>query len=103
MTIFEKKVYNMVRKIPRGKVLTYQNVARAIKKPRAARAVGNALNKNCFRCVPCHRVIRADGRIGEFNKGGDMKIFLLRGEGIGVKNGKTKLSKYQWKKTPFLK
>lgn len=97
MTLFEKKVYNVVRKIPYGRVLTYKNIARFIRKQRAARAVGNALNKNGLGDVPCHRVIRADGRIGGFNKGIKTKMILLRGEGIDVRNGKIRLSKYQWK------
>ena len=53
MTDFQEKVYGVVRKIPKGKVLTYKEIAAAIGNPKAYRAVGNALNKNPFREVPC--------------------------------------------------
>ncbi|MEK9186522.1 MAG: MGMT family protein [Patescibacteria group bacterium] len=81
MTIFEEKVYNVVSKIPKGKILTYKQVARLIGKPKAFRAVGNALNKNPFKDVPCHRVIRSDGGIGGYAKGSKVKINLLKIEG----------------------
>lgn len=88
MTDFEKRVYNVVRKIPRGKVATYVSIARSIGKPRAARAVGNALNKNPFREVPCHRVVRSDGEVGGFARGAKVKINLLRKEGVKIVNQK---------------
>ena len=78
---FCRKVYNIVRSIPRGRVMTYAEVARAIGKPKAARAVGNALNKNRNPEIPCHRVIRSDGKIGGYNKGTKLKIRLLQSEG----------------------
>lgn len=82
MTEFQKKVYNAVKKIPKGKVLTYKEVARLIGSPRAYRAVGNALNKNQFEEVPCHRVIRNDGGIGGYAHGIKLKIKLLKKEGV---------------------
>jgi O-6-methylguanine DNA methyltransferase len=78
---FYNKVYNVVRTIPRGKTMTYGEVARAVGKPGAARAVGNALNKNRDPKIPCHRVIRFDGNIGGYNKGTKLKIRLLKSEG----------------------
>ena len=70
MKSFREKVYAAARKIPRGKVATYGAVALAIGAPRAARAVGNALNKNPFAPkVPCHRVVRADGSLGGYASG----------------------------------
>ena len=84
MTQFEQKVYGAVRKIPCGKVATYASVARAAGKPRAARAVGNALNKNPYRDVPCHRVVKSDSSIGGFARGIKAKIDLLRKEGVEV-------------------
>lgn len=85
VTPFEQKVYNVVRKIPEGKTMTYGEVAAAIGRPRGARAVGNALNKNPFSFkdggdVPCHRVIRSDGSIGGFASGPRKKIQLLKQE-----------------------
>lgn len=88
MTKFEEKVYGAVKKISRGKVATYSNVARSIGKPRAARAVGNALNKNPFREVPCHRVVRSDGEVGGFARGINIKINLLRKEGVKIADQK---------------
>lgn len=81
-TDFEKKVFLEVRKIPAGNVSTYALVAQAIGKPRACRAVGNALNKNCNPGVPCHRVVRSDGSVGGFAWGTEKKIEMLREEGI---------------------
>lgn len=82
MTDFEIKVYNIVRKIPKGKVLTYKEVARLIGSPLAFRAVGNALNKNPYLgIVPCHRVVKNNGQIGGYAKGTKKKIEILKKEG----------------------
>ena len=81
LSAFQQKVYTVVKQIPPGQVLTYQQVAIKLGQPQAARAVGNALNKNPFRTVPCHRVIRSDGRIGGFNRGTPRKAALLKQEG----------------------
>jgi O-6-methylguanine DNA methyltransferase len=81
MTKFEKKVYNLVKSIGLGQTMTYIEVARAIRSPGAARAVGNALNKNHDKNIPCHRVIRSDGRAGGYNLGLKLKEKLLREEG----------------------
>lgn len=88
MTPFEKKVYRAVKKIPRGKVAAYAYIAQAVGLPGAARAVGNALNKNPYRRIPCHRVIRTDGRVGGFARGTKEKIKLLRREGVGIRKGR---------------
>lgn len=61
---FIEKVLNIVAKIPAGQVLTYKEVARRAGRPRAYRAVGNILNKNNNPMIPCHRVIRFDGKLG---------------------------------------
>lgn len=84
MTPFEKQIYEVVRRIPRGTVATYKNIARAVGRPNAARAVGSALNKNRDPRVPCHRVVRSDGKVGEYNRGTAAKIKLLRREGVPV-------------------
>lgn len=77
---FKEKVLRVVSKILRGSVLTYKDVARRAGKPRAYRAVGNILNKNYDPKIPCHRVIRSDGKIGGYNRGAKKKIQLLKHE-----------------------
>lgn len=79
--LFKEKVYRVVKKIPRGKVLTYRQVAQKIGNPKSYRAVGNALNKNRDPKVPCHRVIKSDGSVGGYNSGPDKKVKLLKNEG----------------------
>lgn len=80
LTPFQKSVYRVVKMIPKGKVLTYKQVALKLGLPNAARAVGNALNKNYNPAIPCHRVIRSDGQIGGFNRGKLNKLRLLKME-----------------------
>ena len=78
LTLFEEKVYTVVKKIRPGEVRTYAWVAKKSGRPAAARAVGNALNKNPFPIiVPCHRVVHSDGSIGEYAFGKDLKSKLL--------------------------
>ncbi len=77
---FRDKVYYAVSKIPKGQVMTYKGVAEKIGHPKSYRAVGNALNKNINSWVPCHRVIRSDGRLGGFRGGGQKKKELLKRE-----------------------
>jgi methylated-DNA-[protein]-cysteine S-methyltransferase len=87
LTSFEMKVLLECAKIPRGRVCTYAQVAAAIGKPHAARAVGNALAKNQLApIIPCHRVIRSDGKIGNYSgKGGAAaKRKMLESEGAGI-------------------
>ncbi|HRY52274.1 MAG TPA: MGMT family protein [Candidatus Portnoybacteria bacterium] len=88
MTIWQKRVFNIVKNIPRGQVLTYGEVAQKLGNKNLARAVGNALNKNRDKAVPCHRVVRSDGRVGGFNRGSAEKIELLKSEGVKIINGK---------------
>lgn len=80
-SMFINKVLAQVAKIPEGKTLTYKEVAGLVGNPRAYRAVGNVLNKNCDPNIPCHRVIRSDGRIGGYNQGSSKKKKLLQTEG----------------------
>lgn len=81
---FSEKVYTVVRKIPEGKTLTYGEVARRAGNPRAARAVGNILNKNYNPKIPCHRVVRADGTMGGYNRGEAQKRALLTKEKVAA-------------------
>lgn len=84
MKTFTEKVYEVVRKIPKGKVLTYKEVARCVGNIKAVRAVGNILNKNFDPNIPCHRVIRSDGKIGGYNRGTLNKKKILKSEGFLV-------------------
>ena len=97
LTRFQQQVYRAICRIPKGQTRPYQWVARAIGYPRAARAVGNALNHNpCLRracprcsrrgrqafapCIPCHRILRADGSLGGYSGGLAKKRRLLAAE-----------------------
>ena len=84
-TLFQRKVWLYLKKIPRGKVKTYSEVAKAIGKPLAVRAVANAIAKNPYSPrVPCHRVIRSDGSLGGYSGKGGVKTkkLLLKKEGV---------------------
>ena len=75
---FSDKVYAVVAKIPRGKTLSYKQVAAKAGNSHAARAVGTLMSKNYNPKIPCHRVVRSDGTIGNYNRGGpSRKIELL--------------------------
>ncbi len=99
---FADKVYALTKKVPKGKVTTYKEIAKKLR-TKAYRAVGTALNRNPYgawgwaggkchrrqRClVPCHRVVNSDGRVGGFARGIKSKINLLKKDGIKVKNNK---------------
>ena len=86
-TKFQQKVWQYLKSIPSGKVKTYKQVAIAIKSPKSARAVANACGKNPYAPkIPCHRVIRSDGRLGGYSgKGGiRKKLELLRSEKVKI-------------------
>lgn len=79
---FEQKVKSIVAKIPKGSMMTYKSVAKKAGSPNGARAVGTIMKNNYNPKVPCHRVIRSDGKIGDYNRGGQAaKIKKLRAEG----------------------
>ena len=82
ITPFQRSVYMELLKIPAGQVRTYKQIAAAIGKPNASRAVGNACNKNPFMpLVPCHRVIGSNGSLTGFAYGIDKKREMLQAEG----------------------
>ena len=84
-TKFQIKVWKYLKKIPKGQIRTYSDVAKAINKPKSVRAVANAIGKNPYAPkIPCHRVIRSDGSLGGYSgKGGiNTKRKLLKSEGI---------------------
>lgn len=79
---FSEIVRDAVRQIPRGETRSYGQIAAIINRPRAARAVAMVMKGNYDLTVPCHRVIRADGKLGGYNRGGEeSKRKLLRQEG----------------------
>ena len=80
--MFKDKVYKAVKNIPKGKTLSYKEVAKEAGNPRAWRSVGSILNKNYDPAIPCHRVIKSSGQIGGYNRGQDKKISLLKKEGF---------------------
>lgn len=86
MTTFQDNVRAVVRQIPKGQVMTYKQVAYAAGKPNAARAVANTMANNFDPTVPCHRVIRSDGTLGGYNRGGvAQKRAILQREGYQCK------------------
>jgi O-6-methylguanine DNA methyltransferase len=84
-TPFQRKVLNAASGVPFGEVASYGDIARRIGNPKARRAVGGALGKNPVAIViPCHRVVAADGSIGGYTGGLDIKRELMRIEGISL-------------------
>ena len=92
--MFRYRIYCAVKKIPKGCVATYEQIARKVGAPRAARAVGNVLNKNIFSDVPCHRVVRADGTVGGYAWGNGEKKDILIQEGIVITKNHIDLTCY---------
>ena len=85
-TQFSQQCYELLLKIPQGKVTTYQEMAKAMQ-TKAWRAIGNAMAKNPnLVSVPCHRVVRSNGEIGGYALGADRKAELLTAEGVAVSN-----------------
>ncbi len=94
---FSERCYQILKRVPKGKVTTYKVLARALG-TKAYRAVGNAMNKNPHAPrVPCHRVINSNGFVGGFASGPKKKIEMLKKEGIKIVNGKIDLRKYFYK------
>jgi len=92
---FQDQVLRMVPKVPRGKVTTYKELARALGRPKAWRAVASALASNPHPVkIPCHRVVRSDGSIGGYRLGARRKIELLSDEGVEIRERKVRLSRY---------
>jgi methylated-DNA-[protein]-cysteine S-methyltransferase len=87
---FSQKCYELLKLIPDGRVTTYGEMAKALN-TKAWRAVGSAMAKNAnLFVVPCHRVVRSDGSVGQYALGADKKTALLLNEGIEIANGKVK-------------
>jgi len=111
MNSFYEKCYAVLKKVPKGKVTTYKEIARSLNS-KAYRAVGTAMNKNPYSFaargwaggslpiserVPCHRVINSNGELGGFASGLKNKIKILKSEGIEIKKNKIDLNKYFYK------
>ncbi len=82
MKLFRERVFAVVKRIPKGKVLTYKQVATKAGSPRAFRAVGSVLKSNFDPRIPCHRVVKSDGGLGNYNRGGPSakrKLLLIEG------------------------
>ncbi|MBC8500301.1 MAG: MGMT family protein [Nanoarchaeota archaeon] len=87
-TKFEERIYAKLRKVPKGRVTTYGELAKAVGS-KGYRAVGQAMHKNPYAPkVPCHRVVNSDGSIGGFSSGVKNKIKLLKKEGIDIKSNR---------------
>jgi O-6-methylguanine DNA methyltransferase len=92
-TPFERDVLVSTYRIPKGKISTYKRIAEKMGKPKAYRAVANALHKNpLWPVVPCHRVVCSDGSFGGPKKGADARRNSVSNEGIPIKNGKVKIN-----------
>lgn len=90
--MFKTKVYNLLKKVPKGKITTYKAIAKKLN-TKAYRAVGQALKQNpCAQKIPCHRVVKSDGSLGGYQGklNSKKKIQLLKKEGIIIKNNKIK-------------
>ena len=86
MKTFKEKVIVVVKAIPKGKILTYKEVAKKAGNEKASRVVGNLMAQNQDKKVPCHRVIRSDGKIGGYNGlQGKSKLEILEKEGVKLK------------------
>ena len=109
MSPFYESCYKVLKKVPKGEVTTYREIARALNS-KAYRAVGSAMHNNPYAfpaargraggqisnadLVPCHRVINSNGSVGGFFSGAKDKIKLLKSEGVEVINNKIDLKKY---------
>jgi methylated-DNA-[protein]-cysteine S-methyltransferase len=99
MNNFSEQVWNLTKQIPKGKVTSYSEIAKALGRPKASRAVGQALKRNPYAPhVPCHRVVRSDGGLGGF-RGADErdiseKAELLRKEGIIIEKDRIDLERF---------
>jgi len=90
MKTFQKKVLNLLTKIPKGKITTYKIIAQKLN-TKAYRAVGNILNKNKDPInYPCYKVIKSNGKIGGYSNGIKNKIKLLKKAGLKIKENKIK-------------
>jgi methylated-DNA-[protein]-cysteine S-methyltransferase len=97
MPSFYEKCYAVLKKVPKGKVTTYREIAKALHS-KAYQAVGSAMHNNPYSpIVPCHRVVNSNGDVGGFYSGTKAKIKMLKAEGVAVVNNKIDLKKHLFK------
>lgn len=85
----DKKIYKKLSEVPKGKITTYGELAKAVDMKNGQRVVGRIMNKNPYPVIiPCHRVIKSDGKVGGYAYGEEIKLNILSKEGIKIKNGK---------------
>ena len=85
----DQKIYKKLLEVPKGKITTYGELAKAVGLKNGQRAVGKIMNKNPYPVIiPCHRVVKSDGKIGGYAYGEEIKSDMLTREGIVIKNGK---------------
>jgi len=97
ISLFARHVYRQCRRIPRGRVTTYGDLAASLGQPGSVRAVGQALHRNPFAPqVPCHRVVRQNGEVGGYASGSAAKKKRLRAEGITILKNRLDLKKYRF-------
>ncbi|MGQ0772750.1 MAG: MGMT family protein [Nitrososphaerota archaeon] len=98
MNDLDRRVYKKLLKVPRGKVTTYGELAKAVGLKNGQRAIGKIMNKNPYPVIiPCHRVVKSDRKVGGYFYGQDVKTKMLSGEGIKIENGKVQ----GWEKSVF--
>jgi methylated-DNA-[protein]-cysteine S-methyltransferase len=108
LSAYQQAILRLLAEVPKGKVTTYGDLAKELSRrdskwsPNASRAVGTTMKNNpCGPQIPCHRVIRSDGTVGNFRGGKkgavQEKIAMLRDEGVSVLDGKIDLEKYRHK------
>jgi methylated-DNA-[protein]-cysteine S-methyltransferase len=98
MNNLERRVYQKLLKVPKGKVTTYSELAKAVGLQNGQRQIGQIMSRNPFPVIiPCHRVVKSDGKIGGYFYGEKIKSKMLSAEGILIKKGKIQ----NWGKTVF--
>lgn len=85
----EHRVYEMLARVPKGRVTTYGELARAVGLQNGQRAIGRIMNKNPYPAIiPCHRVVMSTGSVGGYAYGRDVKTHMLAGEGVDIRDNK---------------
>ena len=85
----EQQVYKKLTEVPQGKVTSYGELAKAVGLKNGQRIIGQIMKKNPYpMIIPCHRVVKSDGKVGGYAYGGDIKINMLQKEGIKIHDGK---------------
>ncbi|MDX1596289.1 MAG: MGMT family protein [Nitrosopumilaceae archaeon] len=85
----EKKIYKKLLEVPEGKITTYGELAKAVGLENGQRVIGNVMNKNPYPVIiPCHRVVKSDGKVGGYAYGSKVKSNMLAKEGLEIEDGK---------------